>query len=184
MESIKNQKRSFAFTLIELIVTIIIIGILASVAAPTYSNYIKSTKEKSNAQLLNSMRKILDNYYLSYGEYPNYTQFDSIGTIMNDGARPIDHLTLFVDHFKNKIPINAFCKTLDELKDDTMQDIYQGTVYDNGVHHPYDMQMIDDGYISTDVLGIIPIVENSKVVDYQIDEASSTYILYGNSQNC
>ena len=183
MNSQESFKKNTAFTLIELIVVIIIIGILASVAVPAYNSYVQKTKEKNNTQILSSLRQMLESYYMENGSYPAYTSHDSIRQIMDNASRPTDHLTLFVEFFSKSIPINAFCTTMDELKDDTMQDIYSGTVYDNGIKQPYDMEMVDDAYISTDVLGIIPVVESGKVIDYQVQN-NADYVLYGSNRQC
>ena len=59
-----------AFTLIELIVVIIIIGILASVAVPAYQSYVQSSKEKSANSLEKEITVILDAHYNMYGALP------------------------------------------------------------------------------------------------------------------
>lgn len=59
--------KNYAFTLIELIVVIIIIGILASVAVPAYNSYVQNSKEKSNENLEKTINQLIDYHLLQGG---------------------------------------------------------------------------------------------------------------------
>ena len=57
------------YTLVELMITIGIIGVMASIAVPVYNGYIsgsKSTIAKTNARLLSGFE---DNYFYENGQY-------------------------------------------------------------------------------------------------------------------
>ena len=63
-------KKSKGFTLIELIVVILIIGVLGTIAAPSYTAYLKNSKEKSNKALEKTINEAIEMHYVEYGEYP------------------------------------------------------------------------------------------------------------------
>jgi len=62
------------FTLLELLVVIVIIGLLAGLVAPRYFDQVgKSNTKIANAQI-NSLEKALDQYRLDVGAYPTTEQ--------------------------------------------------------------------------------------------------------------
>lgn len=63
----KNQK---GFTLIELIIVMTIIGILLTIAQPTYKSSIIRAKETVLKENLFAMRSAIDQYYADNGVYP------------------------------------------------------------------------------------------------------------------
>jgi type IV pilus assembly protein PilE len=70
MSRIKNS----GFTLIELMITIAIIGILAAVALPVYSDYVRRGKVPEATTNLATMRVQMEQYYQdnrNYGTDPN-----------------------------------------------------------------------------------------------------------------
>lgn len=67
MNKLNNQK---GFSLVELMIVIVIIGVLAAVAVPIYtSNVTKAKMSEANAAL-GTIRTMLRVYYGEYGEYP------------------------------------------------------------------------------------------------------------------
>jgi prepilin-type N-terminal cleavage/methylation domain-containing protein len=68
----KNKKiaRNLAFTLVEMLVVIAIIGILSTVLAGGYVNSQKSSRDAARKLQLKSISDALNSYYADYGRYP------------------------------------------------------------------------------------------------------------------
>lgn len=66
-----NPQTHSGFTLIELMITVVIIAILAAIALPSYQNYIKSTNVKAAQTDLISLSLVFENYYQRNLSYPN-----------------------------------------------------------------------------------------------------------------
>lgn len=62
------------FTLLELLVVMVIIGLLAGYVAPRYFSQIGKSESKSAAAQLNAIEKALDQYRLDTGGYPTSEQ--------------------------------------------------------------------------------------------------------------
>ena len=65
---LKNQ---IGFTLLELLVVMVIIGLLAGYVGPKYFAQLGKSEVKSAKAQLNSLRKALDVYRLDTGSYPD-----------------------------------------------------------------------------------------------------------------
>ena len=63
------NKFSAGFTLLELIISIAIIGLIAAVAAPSYSGYIKTSCMTTAASNVQGLRTVQQNHNLEYGRY-------------------------------------------------------------------------------------------------------------------
>jgi general secretion pathway protein G len=86
-----EARRDRGFTLIELMVVVAIIGILVSMAVPTYRNIIERAKETALRQNLATIRDVIDQYYADKGKYP-----DSLESLVSDGYlrhMPLDPVT-------------------------------------------------------------------------------------------
>ena len=64
------------FTLMELMITVAIVVILAAVAIPNYSDYVKKSRRNEAIHGLNATRNALEKFRLSQNAYP-----DSIATL-------------------------------------------------------------------------------------------------------
>jgi general secretion pathway protein G len=67
---IKNQ----GFTLLELLVVIVIIGLLASIAAPKLFKQIGKSETKTASAQIESLGLALDQYRIDVGQYPSTEQ--------------------------------------------------------------------------------------------------------------
>lgn len=59
-----------AFTLVELLIVIVIIGLLGSLVAPEMFSKIGSSKQKTAKAQMQMLETSLDTYFLDVGEYP------------------------------------------------------------------------------------------------------------------
>jgi len=66
------------FTLIELMIVVAIIGILAAIAIPTYSDYTARTQVGEAVQLLYGSKTTSTEYYQSFGHWPSATSVAEI----------------------------------------------------------------------------------------------------------
>ncbi|ATW23990.1 competence type IV pilus major pilin ComGC [Candidatus Formimonas warabiya] len=66
-----NNERGF--TLIELMVVLMILGILVSIAIPRFTNKIPEAQKVKTKADLTIIQNAVDLYYLDFGEYPTET---------------------------------------------------------------------------------------------------------------
>ena len=65
-----KQKMSEGFTLVEILIVVVIIGILAAVAVPTYLNYVKKSRGGEAELYINTIFKQAAIYYTNEGSVP------------------------------------------------------------------------------------------------------------------
>ena len=70
------QKKNKGFTLIEMLVVVLIIGILASVALPQYRLAVEKTKISQAYEIMSSISKAQSLYYIVHNKYS--TNFDKL----------------------------------------------------------------------------------------------------------
>lgn len=78
IRKILNNERGF--TLIELMVVVVILGILASVAIPKFANQKDKALEVKTQVDIRIIQNAVDLYFLDYNVYPSNT-----GVLVNDG---------------------------------------------------------------------------------------------------
>lgn len=62
-------ERQSGFTIIELMIVIVILGILTAMAIPTYNNYQIRQNREAARHLLNEATNSMERYYLLHGRY-------------------------------------------------------------------------------------------------------------------
>jgi type IV pilus assembly protein PilE len=66
-----HARRAAGFTLIEVLITVVIVGILAMIALPSYSDYILRSKIIEGTTKLGDFRAQMEKYYLDNRTYLN-----------------------------------------------------------------------------------------------------------------
>ena len=66
----RGARGSDGFTLIELMIVVSIIGILATLAVPSYQSSVVKAKEAALRQDLSTLRDVLDQHKADQGKYP------------------------------------------------------------------------------------------------------------------
>ncbi|NQT47316.1 MAG: prepilin-type N-terminal cleavage/methylation domain-containing protein [Candidatus Omnitrophica bacterium] len=135
-----------SFTLIELLIVVIIVGILATVALPQYTKVVEKARWTEAVSMLGTMRKAAIIYYNEHGYYPNPTVGHGC---LNGPAAAIDYGLL--------IDIPDDIRFIYALHSHSINAIWCGLVYKEsdampGGHHdgskPY-MQFAYDGTLES-----------------------------------
>ncbi len=95
--TLKNQK---GFTLVELLIVVIILGILAAVAIPQFGDSTQEAREETLNTNLATLRSAVELYMAHHGEYPGALSTDGLETATNDAqckAAFIAQLTQYTD---------------------------------------------------------------------------------------
>lgn len=99
------MKKTFAFTLIELLIVVAIIGILAAIAVPNFLNAQLRAKIASAESGMRSIDTALEMYRVDHGHYP-YWQ-NSAGTNINPVNRRLIPLTTPISYISS-VPQDPF----------------------------------------------------------------------------
>ncbi len=81
------SKKSAGFTLIELMIVVVIVGILAGIALPSYRNYVRQGKVQEATSNLSAMRIKLEQYYQDNRKFGGYV--DASCNLVDATAAPI-----------------------------------------------------------------------------------------------
>jgi len=87
----RQIKRQRGFTLIELVIIIVVLGILAAVAIPKYQDITSEAKEASARAALGGLRSAITIYYANQAVttgtavWPTLAQLSTYGTVMAQG---------------------------------------------------------------------------------------------------
>lgn len=73
-----NASRRPAFTLVELVIVVVIIGIIAAVALPRFSGMDRRNKRAAVTADLTVVRGAIDLYYAEHGRYPGYNPANGV----------------------------------------------------------------------------------------------------------
>ena len=83
----QRRLRSGGFTLLELLVVVVIIGLLASYVGPKYFAQIGKSEVKTAQAQIDALEKALDQYRLDVGRYPS-TEEGLAALVVAPGANP------------------------------------------------------------------------------------------------
>lgn len=92
-----SRARPRAFTLVELVMVVTILGIIAAIAVPRMTTATTNAKAHSLQATLVSVRKAIDCYYAEHGQFPGYNP----GNGSPSGDEFIKQLTMYTDHKGN-----------------------------------------------------------------------------------
>jgi len=86
-----SSRNTMGFTLIELMVVVVIVGVLAAVAVPMYNRTIKSSRTTEATARLSAIMKAAKLYYLQHGSWPRKNSLGFLADFSNS------------EHFRYKI---------------------------------------------------------------------------------
>ena len=72
-----TPEKSAGFTLMEILIALAIIAILSAISFPVYKSYIDKAKRTVSISTLETARKTLEDYHISYGGYPLTIDFST-----------------------------------------------------------------------------------------------------------
>jgi general secretion pathway protein G len=127
-QRIPIRKRENGFTLVELMIVMLIIGVLAAVAIPSFVQSIKNAREAALKEDLHVMRDAIDSYTMDKNKAPQ-----SLDDLVQNG-------------YLKKIPEDPMThssETWQTASDDTYSDLDQTEAGINDVHSGSDATGLD-----------------------------------------
>lgn len=115
-----ERKKPFrAFTLVELLIAIAIIGTLAAIAVPSYNNYIDRARNATAMADIGEMEPVIARFQAERGSMPNTLAQAGISTLLDPWGRPYQYLRLQFPGIDPKtIPGHRKDKNLNPLNTD------------------------------------------------------------------
>jgi general secretion pathway protein G len=112
MEWVKKKRRC-GFSLLELLISVSIIGLLSAIALPGYRDYVDSVDNGLAAAGVDQVIQALERYYIDYDSFPLTLAAASVGTLQDPWGNTYLYL-LFDENTKvgemrkdrNLVPVN------------------------------------------------------------------------------
>lgn len=101
------------FTLVEMMITVAIIGILAAIAIPAYSDYVERTRVHQAITDIATMSVEIEHYFQENRVYPSALADVKFDTKLDPWNKPYRYLNLIKNGFaaarkdKNLVPLNS-----------------------------------------------------------------------------
>lgn len=89
-----SNVRIFGFTIVELMITLAIVGLLAMIAVPAYENYAERVEANDTVKDLIAIQLAIDDFVLTFGNLPN--SLADIG--MNNMEDPWGNPYVYANH--------------------------------------------------------------------------------------
>ncbi len=102
-----NLKRISGFTLIELMITVAIIGILASIAIPSYEQYVLKANRQTAQAILMEYAQFMERYFTTYNKYTDATLPNTVSPKGASGTAIKYNITFSVTPDAGKYTIKA-----------------------------------------------------------------------------
>lgn len=102
------------FTLLELMVTLIVLGIIMSIAVPSYQYYITRAKRNQAKHHLEAIALSLERYHHDHQSYKN-ASFDKLNLKSTDesgNTYQLNHLTKDHFHLRATLPEDSSCHVM------------------------------------------------------------------------
>lgn len=117
-----TSSREAGFTLIELMIVMVVIGLLAAIAIPSYTNNVRNAKEAVLREDLRTMRGAIDSYTVDKQKAPQ-----SLDDLVQSGylkAMPVDPFTKRSDTW---VPAQSdMLSTVDQTDSGGINDLHSG----------------------------------------------------------
>jgi prepilin-type N-terminal cleavage/methylation domain-containing protein len=122
----KLKRNRSGFTLLEVIIVIIIVGVLASLALPRFFSTVEYSRATEAMQSIASTRQSIERCYLMTSNYSNCNNFATLD-LDDPGTSPNNHFTYAISSGANTYRITATRNTRDGGNGGTVVLNFNGT---------------------------------------------------------
>jgi len=112
-----NKLKRSAFTIVELLVSIMIIGILSSLGYQQYTKAVDTAKAKGMIQLIKKANTANADFFRTYGEYPTDIRNPNLLKMLKAMEFKVDDMGTATDIIDDKVLANLGPRTNIELND-------------------------------------------------------------------